>query len=219
MTLCLGLIDTGAHAEQLPALASYRQVQLTDEGVAVMPGAADLRGHGSQMIARLQQIAPQLPCHVVQVFDHHGATSPLQVATAIDLLVADGVRVINLSLGLRQDRPLLRQACADAVAAGVVLCAAMPMQGGPVYPAAYPDVISVTGDARCALTEWTWFRGQPADFGAAPARAGASLACATFSALLAAQWAAHPHWSPAQLRAHFEQQAQRSGPQQRERLA
>ena len=46
-----------------------------------------------------------------------GSGSVANVAAGITW-AADNAHVINLSLGLRQDRPLLRQACAAASAAG-----------------------------------------------------------------------------------------------------
>jgi hypothetical protein len=55
------------------------------------------------------------------VFDERGVTSALQVAAGIEWLVMRGVRLINLSLGLREDRPALREACAAAQDAGVSL--------------------------------------------------------------------------------------------------
>lgn len=126
---------------------------------------------------------------VAQVFDERGVTSPLQIAAALHWLGEQGVRVINLSLGVRQDRPILREAVAELVEAGVIVCASSPARGESVFPAGYPGVIRVTGDARCGEKEWSWLDSPQADFGAAvkvAGRSGASLGCAAFSGHLAA---------------------------------
>ena len=72
----------------------------------------------------------------------------------------------------------------------MVLVAAAPARGGPVYPAGYPGVLRVCGDARCGPGEWSHLATAQADFGACPdgpdgRPGGASLAAARFSALLA----------------------------------
>jgi len=52
--------------------------------------------------------------------------------------------VLNLSVGLAQDHPDLRDACNRAANNGVLLVGAVGNSGGPVlYPAAYPSVLAV----------------------------------------------------------------------------
>ena len=79
---------------------------------------------------------------------------------------------------------------ADALAAGLILIASTPARGAPVYPAAYPGVLRVTGDARCGPGELSAL-GVPADYGACVrdvdgSPGGASLAAAHVTGLLAA---------------------------------
>src|SRR5581483_9541851 len=118
--------------------------------------------------------------------------------------VAAGARVVNLSFGLRADRDVLRGACARAVAAGVLLVAATPARGAPVFPASYPGVVRVSGDTRCGAGEVSDLAGDPADLGAAPGgeggtgvAGGASFACARVSGMLAAVLAGEPGLGPA----------------------
>jgi hypothetical protein len=54
---------------------------------------------------------------------------------------------------LGADRTVLRDAVSRAVEKGLLLVAALPARGQPVFPAAYPGVIAATGDARCAPGE------------------------------------------------------------------
>ncbi|MOA36453.1 Subtilisin NAT precursor [compost metagenome] len=130
--------------------------------------------------------------------------------------------LINLSLGLRHDRPLLRAACQRALDAGIVLCAASPAQGEAVYPASYPGVLRISGDARCAPGQWSWLGSAQADFGApvtAGGLAGASLACATLSGQIARYLQAHPGSDRAALLDHLRRGAAFMGAERRGRPA
>lgn len=82
-----------------------------------------------------------------------GVRFAARLANVSGHLPAKRAEVINMSLGGPGDSPLLRQAVADAVDAGVVVVVAAGNSASlqPMFPAAYPDVISVTstnaGDA------------------------------------------------------------------------
>lgn len=187
--LRVGLIDSGCSPEQAALLLDARRFWLADGVLQEGEALPDALGHGSAVLECIRSEAGAIPLLLAQVFDRQWSTSALQVAAALLWLVEQGASVINLSLGLHQDRPVLRQACAEAQAAGVLLCASSPARGEPVYPASYPGVIRVTGDARCAPGEWSWLGTAQADFGAhvgTTGAAGASLACGAFSGRLAA---------------------------------
>jgi subtilisin family serine protease len=201
--LRIGLVDSGHTPVQAPLIHSARRFWLDDQQLRQGPLEADNLGHGAAVIANLMAEAGSSRLCLAQVFGARGQTSALQVAAAIHWLIEQDVALINLSLGLRQDRPLLRQACAAAIEAGILLCASSPAQGEPVFPASYPGVLRVTGDARCGPGQWSWLNSAQADFGASlrtlPGQAGASLACAAFSGQLAAFLQGNPGTSRAAL--------------------
>ncbi|NBA94980.1 S8 family serine peptidase [Pseudomonas sp. R5(2019)] len=179
--LRIGIVDSGYTPSQ--GVAAAQRFWLVEAGLAQGDVEPDSLGHGSAVLAAIAQRAPEAELYVAQVFDGRGVTSALQVAAGIDWLVNCGVRVINLSLGLRHDREALRLACAAAQASGVLLCASSPAQGAGVFPASYPGVVRVTGDARCGPQQWSWLNSAQADFGACvrgdrPGQSGASLGCA-----------------------------------------
>ncbi len=155
----LGLVDSGLPAEQ--AVAAARAFT----GGAV---TADTLGHGTAISQVICHHAPTVALYNAQVFDGRGVTTARAVAEAIDWLVAEQVDLINLSLGLAQDRAILAAACARAVAAGTIVIAASPARGAATYPAAYPGVIRATGDARCAGDEISFLDSAQADFGGCP---------------------------------------------------
>lgn len=174
----VGVIDTGLSPAVLAA------------GGVLLGERQEAHGHGVLTSTLLTATIPPSALLCVPVFDGRGVTTPLAVAEALDRLCAEGVGMILLALGLAHDRDVLRDACLRAVAAGVLLVASAPARGGACYPASYPAVISVCGDARCQDGEASWLGGTPALFGASPlppssaprTMAGASMAAARFVA-------------------------------------
>lgn len=220
--LLVGVVDSGHAPQQAALVHAARAFRLDGETLREEPAQADRLGHGTAVLAALELQPGVLRGCSAQVFAERWQTSPLQVAAAIHWLIEQGVVLINLSLGLRQDRPLLREACQRALDAGIVLCAASPAQGEPVWPASYPGVLRITGDARCAPGQWSWLDSAQADFGAPVAAgglAGASLACATFSGQIARYLQAHPGSDRAALLDHLRRHAAFLGPERRGRQA
>ena len=140
----VAILDSGIQAH--PQFDEVYIVPLDLAGVGVAgPGAA----HGTavaSIIAGSEGIAPAAELFVVRVLDDEGSGSTYDVAKGIVQAVDRGVQIINLSLGLYQDSPLLRQAVKYADDRGVIMVAAagndaydrMP------YPAAYSQVLAVT---------------------------------------------------------------------------
>lgn len=218
--LRIGVVDSGHSAAQRVQVIAGQRFSLLEDGLAQSDVRDDPLGHGSAVIEAISRRAPAAQICLAQVFDQRGVTSALQIATAIDWLVTQGVRLINLSLGLRQDRSLLREACAAAVARGVLLCASSPAQGSPVFPASYPQVLRVTGDARCTQEQWSWLDSAQADFAACvhgtyPGQSGASLGCAALSGHIAGFLLEHPGASNADVIEWLKRSARYRGPERR----
>ncbi|MDD2047705.1 subtilisin-like serine protease QhpE [Pseudomonas putida] len=217
--LCVGVIDSGCSAQQAQYLTGGRRFWLEQDSLRQGELQADALGHGSAVLERLLAQSDGLSVKVAQVFDSRGATSVLQVSAALLWLVEQGVSLVNLSLGLAQDRAVLRQACAVAVEAGVLLCASSPARGAPVYPASYPGVLRITGDARCEAGQWSWLDTAQADFGAAVGEgagtAGASLACAALSGQIATYLRDYRQATREQVLAYLRDNAAFIGPERR----
>jgi hypothetical protein len=218
--LRIGVVDSGHSAAQRVQVVAGLRFSLLEDGLAESDLRDDPLGHGSAVIEAISRRAPAAQMCVAQVFDQRGVTSALQISAAIDWLVTQDVRLINLSLGLRQDRSLLREACAAAVARGVLLCASSPAQGAAVFPASYPQVLRVTGDARCTDEQWSWLDSAQADFAACvhgtyPGQSGASLGCAALSGHIAGYLLEHPQASNAEVIDWLKQHARYRGPERR----
>ncbi|MCE1006217.1 S8 family serine peptidase [Pseudomonas monteilii] len=214
----VGIIDSGCSPEQANGLLAARRFWLEDGQLREGELLPDQLGHGSEVFAGVQREAGPVSLLVAQVFSAQASTSALQVAAALLWLVEAGVTLVNLSLGLQQDRRVLHQACAEALAAGVLLCASSPAQGGAVYPASYSGVIRVTGDARCAPGEWSWLGTRQADFGGyvgTGGMAGASLGCAALSGRIAALLRDEPGMDRQQVYDWLRSNAAYTGPERR----
>lgn len=194
MNLKVGVVDSGYREDQSHLISDSASFYLEDGALWMGESTFDQIDHGGRIIEIIAHHQDGLEIYSAQVFDERGVTSPAQVAAAINWLCEQGVQIINLSLGLRQNREILEQAVAAAVNQGVLLCASSPARGEPVYPSAYPGVYRMTGDARCSVDEISCLETEFADFGGhvlgfdqEQAKAGASLGCAHMTGHLACQ--------------------------------
>jgi len=165
----VGLLDSGTAPDLAPAVVDARSFRLGEADlVTAGPVEQDRLGHGSTLARIIAETAPEARLLDAQVFRTSLATSPAVVAAGLDWLARRGARIVNMSFGLRHDREVLRRACASACDAGVILLASAPARGAMVYPAGYPSVVKVSGDARCLPGEISTLGGAQADFGAHP---------------------------------------------------
>lgn len=193
MALRLALIDSAGDGPQVVAARCFRAAA----GAGAERCVPDPTGHGSRLLALLAAGQPALEFVLAQVFAGEGAASAAAVAAALDWSRGEGATLVQLSLGLAADRPVLAAAVARAVAAGCLVVAAAPARGGPVWPAAYPGVIAGTGDARCGPGELSRlgaarFGGCPRYPADAPAGQGASVGAAWVMRALVARGAPQP---------------------------
>jgi len=222
--IAIGLLDSGLDAALSPrAVASCRFRPTPAGGVDRTAALPDVLGHGSALAGLILAAVPEARLINAQIFADRPLTSAALVADGLAWLRQQGARLVNMSIGLVEDRPVLRDACAEALAGGLILVAPVPALGGRVYPAAYPGVIRVTGDARCQGGEIAAKLGERADFGANPWRngypqlipgiAGASVATARITAALGCVLAGHPDAGAAEAAALLRDIADHLGPQ------
>lgn len=222
--LRIGIIDSGHGPGQRPLIGAARRFWLEGEHLREGEANPDKLHHGSTVLDTIAALAGHVECCMAQVFDERHATSALQIAAAIYWLMEERVKVINLSLGLRVDRPLLREACGAALDHGILLCASNPARGQPVYPASYEGVLRATGDARCRHGQWSWLDSEQADFGSSAASVhgvlfGASAASAAMTGHAAAYLASNPHASVAQVWQYLRAGASYVGVETRRRMS
>jgi subtilisin family serine protease len=219
--LRVGVVDSGFALRQASSVVGSAAFVMGGEVVRRGEVVPDALGHGSALIDVIATLAPEARFVVAQVFGTRLACTAAQVAAAIDWLVTEGVDVINLSLGLAHHRAVLAEACARAACAGVILCASSPARGAPVYPAAYPGVLRMTGDARCGRNEISHLATTQADYGAhvrgldGAMVAGASVGCAHLCGHVVRHLAAGGDRRIDAVRAWLSAQARYHGPERR----
>ena len=140
----VGILDSGIEAHAYLDGLNIDSVDLTGRGLSGLGS-----GHGTavaSIIAGKEGIAPAADLLVIRVLDDQGVGNSFDLATGIIYAVDQGVQVINLSLGFYQNSQVLRDAVQYAQAQGVILVAAAGNDGYSQlsYPAAYPQVLSVT---------------------------------------------------------------------------
>jgi len=218
----VGIPDSGVGADlagNVDAAAAFRR---GEDGVAVRAAAIpDPVGHGSRLARIVVEQAPAARLLVAQIFVDRKGTSAEAAAHGIAWLAAEKADIIAVSFGLRDDRVIVREAIGAAVEAGTIVIAASPARGAPVYPASYPGVLRVTGDARCGPDEISVLGTVQADFGAcvrasgeAPA-AGASFAVPHVAGHVARYLDGGGARGMAAVRAHLAATARYHGPERK----
>ena len=141
----VGLVDTGADPEH----ASFAAAQLVERGFH--PNGYQPDRHGTQVASLMVGTPPATGQHTLLVADVYGASptggSAGAILAALSWMVENRVGVINVSL-VGPDNRLLDVAIADLVGRGHLIVAAVGNDGPhapPLYPAAYPGVVGVTG--------------------------------------------------------------------------
>ena len=166
----IGLVDTGVAADH-PALMGSRILQQGFAAGGPAPG-----DHGTAIASLIsgeaagyEGVAPRSTLHVADVYGSGpSGGSASAVVKAIDWLVRERTPVINISL-VGPANPLLERAIDAAVDKGAVVVAAVGNDGPfspPLYPAAYRNVVAVTGVDRRDLILAEAVRATPVAFAA-----------------------------------------------------
>ncbi len=154
--LIIGLVDTPVQ-NQAASLNGFLLPALSVTGQNPAP-SADIT-HGTSMAETILQgysmAAPGAKTVPIQIqpVDVYGAsetTTTFDVANGIYTAAKAGANIINLSLGSEGDSTFLHTLIQQGVQQGILFVAAAGNQPttAPTYPAAYPEVLSVTAGDR-----------------------------------------------------------------------
>jgi len=128
----------------------------TDTPDDIGPGLA--WGHGTHIAGVIHAIAPNARLMPLRILDSQGRGNTFVLAYAIEVAVANGADVINLSLGADCDSKVLGNTIESAIAQGVVIVAAAGNDSvsTPQCPAAMPGVLSVAAvDENRQRADWS----------------------------------------------------------------
>lgn len=169
----VGIIDTGISNIHPDLLANMKGGVNT---INPRKNWNDDNGHGSHVagiVAALDNdigvigVGPAIDLYAIKVLGASGSGYLSDVIEGIQWAIANGMQVINMSLGTSDDIQSFHDAVIAAKNAGLVTVAAAGNSGGSVLsPAAYPEVIAVSAtDKNDVIASWS-SRGPAVDLSA-----------------------------------------------------
>lgn len=151
----IAVIDSGVHYPHPHIVqAPCDGVWLDMEGEVVDASWTDRIGHGTAVMAAIQERAPAAEYLAVKVFGSRLATSAQALVAGIDWACLRGAHLINLSLGSLNEahRELFASAIARAAKAGALIVAARSATGRPCLPGVLDGVCGVEDDVELPRT-------------------------------------------------------------------
>lgn len=159
----VGIIDTGISNKHPDLLANVKGGVNT---IYSRKSWNDDNGHGSHVagiIAAINNtsgvvgVAHQADLYAIKVLNASGSGYLSDVIEGIQWAIANGMQVVNLSLGTSSDVLSFHEAVKAAKNAGLVVVTAAGNNGGAVlYPAAYPEAMAVAAlDQNNNLASWS----------------------------------------------------------------
>lgn len=169
----VGVIDTGISTSHPDLVANLKG------GVnAINPkkGFNDDNGHGSHVAGIIAAVnnsvgvvgaANQASLYAIKVLNSAGSGYLSDVIEGLDWAIANGMNVVNMSLGCDCDSLTFHDAVKKVDLAGIVQVAAAGNSGaGVIYPAAYPEAIAVSATDKTNVIASFSSRGPEIDLAA-----------------------------------------------------
>lgn len=161
--LHIGLIDSGC--DDITCDGGFIDVENSSYQVTKLK--KDLHNHGTEISNIIGNEHASFTC--AQVFDKELITTAETISFAIDYLCKKGVDLIHMSLGLKNDRKILKEAIQKAIDKNITIVASSAsLSTNKTYPASYIGVIAVTADARCFEDNISYINCEHATLGASP---------------------------------------------------
>ena len=156
----VAIVDTGIDVKHPDLVGNLKGGVST---VAYTRKYNDDNGHGTHVagiaaaIDNTIGVGPKIDLYAVKVLDRRGSGYLSDVIEGLDWAVANGMQVVNMSLGTASDVQSFHDAVARVYAAGITQVAAAGNTGGAViYPATYPEVIAVSAtDNTDTIASWS----------------------------------------------------------------
>lgn len=156
----IAVLDSGVNPEN-PHVGAVTSGGSVVQGRGSTGDVTDRLGHGTAVVAAIQEKAPEARVQVIKVFDRALGTEVDTLIRAIDRATEGTPRLINLSLGCADDSRAdeLRVACDRACAAGALVVSPREHRGRRWWPGSLPGVVGVLLDWGCPRDELRLVRG------------------------------------------------------------
>ncbi|MBM7866236.1 S8 family serine peptidase [Heliobacterium gestii] len=156
----VGIIDSGvneAHSHVGRIAGGVRIAVGVDGCLQPLTDYTDRLGHGTAIAGIIRAKLPAAELYAIKVFDDHLRTFPSVVAAGIGWAIDHDLDLINVSLGVADERyrSLFQAACDAAEAKGSLIVAAQSPRQERCWPASLANVFGVkAGD--CSADEWRY---------------------------------------------------------------
>ncbi|MFY0677365.1 MAG: S8 family serine peptidase [Neptuniibacter sp.] len=149
----------------------------------------DKINHGSDVVDCIINTNPSVQIYCAKIFDRNN-TRIKNLLEALKWIIDLEVDIVNMSFGTDKFHIEAANLFNSLHRKNIHLVASSPSIGATVYPASFDNVISVTGDARCNVNEFSIQPSTQADYGSSPRNdsvksAGSSIATANFTGIIA----------------------------------
>jgi hypothetical protein len=146
----VAVIDSGVNPRH-PHIAGVAGGRAIGDAGDMELDFTDRLGHGTAVMAAIQEKAPAAEYFAIKVFHAELRTSAANLIRAIECCIEQNMDVVNLSLGTTNPahRERFERVAAKASEAGTLLVAAHDANGQPCYPGSLDGVIGVGLDWDC----------------------------------------------------------------------
>jgi hypothetical protein len=145
------MIDSGVHVGHPHIRGVAGGVSIGPDGEIEENSFADRLGHGTAVMAVIQEKAGDAEYFAVRVFHGSLRSTARALFRAIEWSIEQRMDLINLSLGTRTEthREPFARLVERSLAAGVSVVSAREMEGQPCFPGCLPGVIGAAVDEDC----------------------------------------------------------------------
>jgi subtilisin family serine protease len=147
----VAVIDSGVHAGHPHISGVSGGVSISPDGVVEQDSYVDRLGHGTAVMAAIQEKATLAEYFAVQVFHNYLRSGARALLRAIEWTIEQRMDIVNLSLGTANadHGEQFGGVIERALTAGVFLVSAREMGGQRCFPGCLPGVLGVSLDERC----------------------------------------------------------------------
>lgn len=148
----VGIVDTGVDTDHPDLRQNVKgAVDVTGSG-----NGMDFHGHGTHVagiVAAVNNeigvvgVAPEAEIYAVRAFDRYGRAQISTIVEGVRWCVENGMRVVNMSFGSKDESTALRMAIDKGLAKGMIFVAAAGNSGSDnsvVFPARHSGVVAVS---------------------------------------------------------------------------